>query len=270
MTKYVLYFAILWFSPTLAQDMKQNRNVINNEYKQKLLAEYDSIDRIETDVFRKYNFEGFWGVAAPWNISKSSHLIDYTFGILEFKMGKKIFIDSNLLNIIDKRFELNAGIGSAGFQGNEISVGFNYLAGRENETVIFEFGTDCKLGFGSQLSDNLGDYSIIIGYQKYVIPFIGLKINPWRDRNLEDISSLVGKINRYKTRLSVNIQLGYSFLIGKQQVDTIGNVPKIEYIYAKSAILHQYSFKIGVIWDIPSNGKFQQYNSPDSDDKGVE
>ena len=200
-------------------------------------------DSVNTTTNRKYNLSITPNFTIPVGIPQGGSVAKYStraFGIRYSWRPAHA----------NKRFQARLGLSSQAIQGTVLSAGASYLPARENERFMPLFGVDYAFGLGSQKEDMNNTYTINVGYNHYVIPFIGFKYKPGLPKAYERRTG-----DSIRQRFTIKLEVGYSMLISRLQFDTTGTVPRDSYDIYRKNIVSPVNITIAIGFDIPSRNR---------------
>jgi hypothetical protein len=156
--------------------------------------------------------------------------------------------------------ETNLGIGFEPYQGTKLNLGFDYELLSKKYKANLYIGVQYSLGL-SQSTSLDGKSFINVGFNNYLMPFIGVMWWPGKEdiTNPDKEKRNLYREPRFWQLFFVKLQAGYSYVLNKPQVDTIGIFDKQLYGIIRNNTSNTLNFKIGIGINIPTRS-LTRYN----------
>jgi hypothetical protein len=228
-------------------------NLLEAKHLKEAKKRSDSLDKDErrSNIYanRKYSF----GVSvSPYaNVTRASTI--NTFGDFDITFSDRLtWLDVGK----NGSLETNLGIGFEPFQGTKLNLGSDYELLSKKYKVNLYLGLQYSLGL-AQSTTLAGNSIVALGYHNYLMPFVGMLWSPWKeDKTSPDTAkTFLYRNPTFWQLFYVKLQVGYSFLLNKLQVDTTGAIGDQLYEMIRNNTSNTLNIKICVGINIPTKGE---------------
>jgi hypothetical protein len=245
--------SLIIFYFLLAITSYAQENLFESKHLKEAKKRSDSLDKDErrANIYanRKYSFS--ISVSPYANIANASTI--NTFGVFDITFSDRLtWLDVGK----NGSLETNLGIGFEPFQGTKLNIGSDYELLSKKYKVNLYLGLQYSLGL-AQSTTLAGNPIVTLGYHNYLMPFVGMLWYPWKEdkTNPDTAKTFLYRNPAFRQLFYVKLQVGYSILLNKLQVDTTGAIGDKLYEMIRNNTSNTLNIKICVGINIPTKGE---------------